>query len=197
MNVSQSATAKSSENPAAPVAKNSKNRRLIAIFLEEHIRNFTSLNLNLTSYLDEILNFHSNNRLLRHINETEEYHLPRINTSTSVYKIDKKDGHKYILYSFGIPVGMTSKVTTCANNQTVTMMPFDSVIDLYNQLLKIMDNSSAGIQPECPMTADFQTYQNYHKNLVSSIETCQIVQYKHSSNITRTHPEHSCNIVRT
>ena len=28
-------------------------------------------------------------------------------------------------------------------------------------------------------------------------ETCQIVQYKHSSNVTRTHPEHSCNIVRT
>ena len=28
-------------------------------------------------------------------------------------------------------------------------------------------------------------------------ETCQIVQYKHSSNVTRTHPEHSCNIVGT
>ena len=104
-------------------------------------------------------------------------------------------------------------------NSTLGLLP---KIKSKNSRILILDNINCGWRTLCNFTRDEippgkkwpkVTADNHHhlewllgsSSLLFSpfvkqrtvMETCQIVQYKHSSNVTRTHPEHSCNIVRT
>ena len=49
-----------------------------------------------------------------------------------------------------------------------------------------------------PWGSQFYSVSEQVENILEDhIETCQIVQYERCSNVTRTHPEHSSNIVTT
>ena len=92
-----------------------------------------------------------------------------------------------------------------STNHLIVKKPLQTINSLESSKYDTIHNSKSNLANfkevsfnQVPENVSSLTTNNQNKKAPkASIETCQIVQYKHSSNVTRTHPEHSCNIVRT